>query len=60
MEYIIYKELFTEEGFERYYYSATDDRNRANEMAMSIAGGCVCEASEAREFGIQYLPLWVK
>lgn len=60
MKYIIYKELFTEDGFDRYYYGASNDRNHANDVAMNVDGGCVCEASEAREFGIQYLPLWVK
>ena len=53
--FTVYREIFTENGIERYYFGNYSNRNRANEVALE-EGCCVCEAERAEEFGIRNLP----
>ena len=36
--FIVVREIFTEEGIERWFYGAWNDRNTANEVALEVGG----------------------
>ena len=61
--FIVYTEIHKNDGFERWFYGQYEDENRANEVAISLGHNpsegiyhCVCDASDAKAFGIQNLP----
>ena len=61
MKYIVYTEIHTENGVERWYYGTWSNKDTANEVALELGGAwptyhCVVEADRAEAFGIQNLP----
>lgn len=59
-DYIVYTEIHTGGDMERWYYG-TYDRNRANEVALSLGNDngvwhCVCKTEEAKALNVLNLP----
>lgn len=54
--YIVFTEIFTEEGIERWYYG-TYSHDRANEVAWELGDfHGICPVEEAEEWGVLNLP----
>lgn len=59
-DYVVYTEIHTNGGLDRWYYG-TYTRNRANEVALELGGEypvfrCVCKATQVHDYSIKNLP----
>lgn len=59
--WVVYTEIHTDEGVERWYYGRWHDKHIANEVALELGGSwptyhCVCQEQEAKDLGIMNMP----
>lgn len=63
MKYIIYTEIISKSGTQRWFYGRYDNEDRANDVAYELGQDrengiyhCVCDEDEAKKLSIQNMP----